>query len=307
MRIYFLSERKAALKLNGIYLGLIDGFERHVEMDIKDGAFAEILPDDNLQPLNFLIDEKFLAEPPDFANVYLFEGDALIYIKKYADKCGALKVIKQQNFCGNTITLFWQGGLFISCEGKSFEYREIDKAFANGVFEEKSVGGFPLLFVRGDGCLLAISGQGKLVFMNAAKDYFASQTLKITVSFATCTQAEAECEFAFDGNQFTLIKSKTKELCPPDDDVLHFAFFESVLTRGDFSKYLSEELKSKANDLFSFLGDFCEVTIPTEKFYAEHGQMRAAGLVYPKGNNLYEVKYFAADVEDGKIVNILQL
>ena len=46
------------------------------------------------------------------------------------------------------------------------------------------------------------------------------------------------------------------------------------------------------------------VTVPTEKFYAEHGDVRAAGLVYPKAENLFEVKYFAVDLENGKITNI---
>jgi hypothetical protein len=307
MHIYFLSDSRAALKLNGIYLGLIDSFERQVELTLADGVFAEIVPEGNLQPLNFIIDEKFLSDPPDFANVYLLEGDALIYIKKFADKGGGLKVIKQQNFCGNTITLFKQGGLYLSCEGSDFDYREIDKAFVDGEFEEGNVNSFPLLFLRGTGCLIVISEQGKIVFMNSAESYSAGNTLKITVKFATCTQAEAECEFAYDGKEFSLIGSTTREKCKPTDDVLHFTFFESVLTRGDFKKYLSDELKDKADDILPFLGDFCEVTIPTERFYAEHGNMRAAGLVYPKGKNLFEVKYFAADVEAGKIVNLLQL
>ena len=37
-----------------------------------------------------------------------------------------------------------------------------------------------------------------------------------------------------------------------------------------------------------------------------HGDAAAAGLVYPKSNNLYEVKYFAAEITDGRISNIYQ-
>ncbi len=32
--------------------------------------------------------------------------------------------------------------------------------------------------------------------------------------------------------------------------------------------------------------------------------MRAAGLVYPKSENLFEVKYYAVELDDGKISNV---
>ena len=46
------------------------------------------------------------------------------------------------------------------------------------------------------------------------------------------------------------------------------------------------------------------MTVPTEKFYAEHGDIRAAGLVYPKAQNLFEVRYYAVEITDGKISNV---
>ena len=46
------------------------------------------------------------------------------------------------------------------------------------------------------------------------------------------------------------------------------------------------------------------MTVPTEKFYAEHGDIRAAGLVYPKAANLFEVKYFAVDLSGEQISNV---
>ena len=41
--------------------------------------------------------------------------------------------------------------------------------------------------------------------------------------------------------------------------------------------------------------------MPTEKFYAEHGGIRAAGLVYPKASNLFVVKYFAVESMEVKL------
>ena len=77
-----------------------------------------------------------------------------------------------------------------------------------------------------------------------------------------------------------------------------------MLTRGDFAKYLDDGLKQKAGDLKSYLGEFVSVTVPPEKFYLTHGDVAAAGLVYPKSKNLFEVKYFAVQLNGGKISNI---
>lgn len=53
-----------------------------------------------------------------------------------------------------------------------------------------------------------------------------------------------------------------------------------------------------------YLGDFCAVTVPREIFYLTHGQINAAGLAYRKAENLYEIKFFTADVADGKATNV---
>ena len=105
----------------------------------------------------------------------------------------------------------------------------------------------------------------------------------------------------------TLEGSRTEERVPPTDDVLHFAFFESVLTRGNFAAYLCDDLKKNADALPEFLGGFVDVSIPYKKFYDEHGDIRAAGLVYPQSKNLFTVKYFAVDIENGKITNVYEV
>ena len=39
MRVYFLSEKPCGLTVSGIYLGLIDGFERSAELSPADELF----------------------------------------------------------------------------------------------------------------------------------------------------------------------------------------------------------------------------------------------------------------------------
>lgn len=304
MRIYFLSYKPAILKLNGLYVGGIDLFERHIELDIADSVLAEIVPGENLQPVNFFINEKLLFEPPPFMDVYLMEGEALIYIREYGNKDAKISVIFQTRFYGNLITAFSQGGIFLSVEGAEYSLYNLPAKYANARFEEKNISGIPVLAVRGGNSLCIISDRGKRIFLNDVENAEFSDTLTVTVAFETCTAAKAECCYGYDGEKLTLISSRTLETRPPEKNVLHFAFFESVLTCGDYTNYLDSELKGKAEVLKDYLGDFVGVTVPTEKFYCENPGVRAAGLVYPKAANLFEVKYFAVDLNGDKISNI---
>lgn len=304
MRVYFLSYIPAALKLNGLYLGGIDGFERHVKLDPEQRVLAEIIPADNLQPLNFFLDEGFFKNPPDFADVYLTDGDAVVYIRNYDNKQAALSLIYQTRFCGNLITVFRQGGIFLSAEGAEYSLTPLSESFAKVEAQEKTIAGRSVLALYGGGLLAIISESGKLIFLNPAESAEFGDNLTVVCPFETCNAAKAECTFFYDGEKLNLVSSKTVETQTPEKEVLHFAFFESVLCRGDYKKYINGELLPKADAIPEFLGNFVGVTIPTEKFYALHGNIPAAGLVYPKSKNLYEVKYFRVDFEDDKISNI---
>lgn len=307
MTLYFLSKTPAALKLNGTYAGVIDLFERRVEVEREERLFAEIIPGNNGGGLNFFIDGQFFSSPPDFADVYLMGDDALIFIKRFTSKDSAVRVVWQTRFYDNLITLFTQGGVQLSCEGKGFELYELDDAFKSASYREELIGGKPVLIISAEGSLCIISSEGKRVFYNAAESFTCGDMLEVTVDFETCAGAKARCGFSYDGEKMTLAYSKTEETAAPAEDVLHFAFFESVLTRGDYEKYLCEQLKEKAGALPSYLGEFIAVTIPPSKFYAVHGDIRAAGLVFPKGRNLFEVKYFCVDLKDGKIENVYEV
>ena len=292
------------MKLNGLYAGGIDLFERHIELELADSVLAEIVPGENLQPVNFFINEKLLFEPPEFMDVYLMDGEALIFIKEYGNKDAKLSVILQTRFCGNLITLFTQGGCYLSCEGAEYSLIPLPAKFLNARAEEKMLGNFPVLAIYGGNALLILADSGKRIFMNEVESAEFSDSLEVTVAFETCTAAKAKCRYAYDGVELTLAESKTVETRPPEKGILHFAFFESVLTCGNYADYLDAELKKKADVLKQYLGEYVAVTVPTERFYAVHGDIRAAGLVYPKSANLFEVKYYAADIAGDKITNI---
>ena len=304
MRVYFLSCIPAILKLNGMYIGGIDGFERHIELDVKDRIFAEIVPDENLQSLNFFLDEKFFASPPPFCDLYSMQGDYLLYIREYEAKGGKIEVLHQTRFGGNLVTIFAQGGLYLSIDGNDFTLEPLPPSFKNFTAETYTLAGREVLAISNGRHLIIINGRGKIIFKNGANYFEFSDTLKICADFETCTCTQAVCEYSYDGENLTLISASTRETRTPEKDILHFAFFESVLTGTDCSNYLDDSLKERAGDLKGYLGEFVSVTVPPEKFFVLHGNINAAGLVYPKGKNLFEIKYYAVDFNGDKISNI---
>lgn len=304
MTTYFLSYLPAILKLNGLYIGTIDGFERRIELDVKDRVFAEIIPDENLNGLNFFLDEKFFKNPPPFCDVYLLDGGALIYIREYSVKDGKIEVLHQQRFAGNLITVFTQGGVYLSIDGAEYSLNPLPLSFKNPTAQKYNLSGREVYAISDKSHLIVISESGKIIYMNAASEFEFSDTLKVVADFETCTAARAICEYSYDGEKLNLVSAKTVEMRPPEKEIIPFAFFESVLISADFQKYLCDGLREKSTALKGYLGEFVSVTVPPEKFYLKHGEIDAVGLVYPKSKNLFEIKFFAVDVQNGKITNI---
>lgn len=304
MRIYFLSCAPAILKLNGEFAGRVDLFERYVDVNLSDNIMAEIVPGGDLQPVNFFLDEKLPSAPPDFIDLYLSDGEILIYIRRFAARSARLEVIYQARFQGNLITLFSQGETCLSIEGDEYSLIPLGDRFKSVTAEEKTLNGFPVLALTSGRYLIVNSHTGRQIYTNEVEFAEFGDSLKTCVQLKTSTCAEARCEYAYDGNELTLVAGKTVERQPPGEDILHFAFFESVMISGDYEKYLSPELVPNAADLREYLGNYTGVTVPTEKFRSAHPQERAAGLVYPERRNLFKIKYFAVQIKNGKIDNL---
>ncbi len=310
MTVYFVSSTPAALRLDGKYVGIIDSFARRTELCVPLRAFAEAAPSDNRQPVNFMLDGAFLSSPPDFASVCLMGGDALVRIRKYLSKDSAPSVIWQTRFAGNLVTLCRMGSVMLCSENSSAGGANIcrmDESYALSSPEEGTVGTSPVLFISAARRLAVLSEGGKVVFDNPATSFSQGDMLRVTVPFRTCTGAAFECAYSYDGEAFTLASGRTAERILAGEEIRHFAFFESVLTRADPASYLSPGLRERAGELSSYLGQFVDVIIPPQKLYEKTGEERAAGLVYPAAKNAYIVKFYAADMREGLVENIREV
>ena len=304
MRVYFLSSRRAALRLNGEFLGVIDGFERYVEIGAGQKPFCEMVPDGEFMPVAFFVDEKLLLEPPKCLDIYRAGNDTYIFAREYAPANGEIRVIEQRRFLNVLITLFTHGRVYLSVDGAQFTLTTLPLPFAEPEFEEILINGKPVLKIGAGGFLVLISDSGGIIFKNRAEFVKSDVYLEVTVPFETCAQCRAECSYAYDGEKLTLYKSVTKEKRAPLPAVVHFAFFEAVLTRGQYAKYLADELKEKAGDLPAYLGDFVGVCVPPSRYFENHPEEKAAGLIYPRAENVFDVKIYAVQTDGGLITNI---
>ena len=299
MKIYFLSSRPCALMLGGVFFGMTDGFERFAEIEPKDNVFAEFIPEGAL-PVGFFITEKLRFSPPDHCEVYILTDGIAVFAKSFPPSDFSLKLVAQQRFRENLVTVFRQGDLQISIEtSKGFFVAPLSPCFEPcKIFWEHG-----LFFVEGQGALAVFNAAGECVLNEKISEYrIENDVLSAVLPLSDSRGRFAECAWALTDDacfqtSFKVRQTDTgKDEETLRDELIPYAFFESVLIGADFSELLSDELKERAQHIKAFLGDFVSVVL-TE-------QPNTCGLVRKKKERLFEVHYFTAEVKDGKIVDI---
>lgn len=292
MRVYFLSEQTAALFIGGIYLGLVDGFERSLTLEPKDGLFVEIKPIGGFAPLSFRLDEAFLLDPPAGVKLYYTANGVAVYAYDffYADQ--SLKVLKQERLGGALLTLCMQGKLQLNLENETgFHIIQLPESFLTCEFSLRKDG----YLLTGNNAFALLSKDGKISVLSEGRIIQSGETLQAEVFFRDSAGHTAVCEW----DEGKLISCTLRAQHAPDASTLALALFESVLIGADCTPLLSDDLAQKADDLKEFTGDFKHVILCREK--------NTAGLVYLRRERIYDLRYFRIETENGKISNVLPL
>lgn len=305
MKIYFLTEQRAALKLNGEYLGTVDSIERYVEIPDGEEVFAEIIPLNCALPYTFIIGQNLYKAPPPFLNVYLLGDGVQIQITHFERLQSVLNILEQRRIGGLNVTLLELGGhTYLSCDGKQCSLYQLPDYFVNCRLTDESIGGIPVVIAVADNGLCVISAEGKKLYLGKAESYSTGDMLGVTINFKSSAGYFAEREYAYDGQALMLNREEIKRRYAVDNDVLHFAFFEALLYGADCKEFLSDDMQGATQALKEYLGEFKEVCVPHKAFYDKYGDVLAAALAYKIKDNLFEIKYFAVEYRDGKIDNI---
>ena len=287
MKVYFFSEKPSALTLNGVYLGMIDGFERSVELDPDDGVYVEITPADCL-PLRFTIDQDFLFSPPPQINLYYTDSAVAVYAFGFVREDQTLKVLQETRLGNAHFTIYRQGGLYLRFDYGKTCVHPLDDGFEECEIKEIDDG----YLLIGKTNFLLLDRNGNVFVRSEGEVLEAGETLKAEIPFHDALGHTVISEWR--GGRLLSSSIRTKRA--PTEATYALALFESLLVGGDPAPYLHEKIRDKADSLREFLGNYLSVVLCDET--------NRIGLVYERKKGVYDVRYFYVSVEEGKISNI---
>ena len=296
MRIYFLSAIPCALRLNGLYYGVTDRFERYTELCLADKVYAEFSPEGNL-PIGFFITEEITEKPPLGCEVYLLKDGIAVYACDFTRADFSLRLVAQAREENTLGSVFWQGKLQLCIESHvGFFNATLPPRFdpCTLSFCEN------LLLLKGQNTLAVYDLTGKRLLLEEFTECsLVENTLNATLPLCDRLQRFAKCAWKLtDGvctqTEFTLVQAGEND--KPSEELIAYAFFESALIGADFCAFLAEALQPDAEKIRAFLGDFIAVTLtetPT-----------VCGLVRIKNERLFAVEYYEVEIENGKITDV---
>lgn len=296
MKIYFLSSQPCALTLNGVYFGLTDRFERFAEIDLRDRVFVQFNPE-NALPIGFFLTENIRFAPPPDCAVYLLKDGIAVYAYDFTPTDFTLRPIAQKRDGACLVTVYAQGraqmsvntpdGLFNATLPPSFADCEI--LFHAG-----------LILLRSSCELAVYTKTAQLLLHERILDFSLEDgVLRARLPLFDSLGQTADCAWTLSADgckqtEFTLRAPSDRPAVL--DELLPYAFFESVLIGGNFAAFLCDELLDGAEQIRAFLGDFIAVTLTKEP--------RCCGLVRKKAERLFDVSYYRVEIADGKITDV---
>lgn len=296
MKMYFLSCAPCELTLNGIFFGIVDNFERFADVNLSDKIFAKFTPQSAL-PVGLFLSDELLTNPPFFCEIYLLKDSVAVYIKEFPPLDDTLVPIVQKRFDENLVTVFRQGRIYLSLQtSEGFFLSTLPPAFS---FCELSYHS-GLFFIQTEKQLAVYTQNGKRVFLEEFIELQIGEgTLTATLPLSDSLNRVAECSWTLNKNGITQTKFTLRQSVErAENELLVYAFFESILIGAPYRYFLDEALLSQADKLISFLGPFVGVTLTDDPY--------TCGLVKPKSERVFEVVYFTVTMKNNKIFDIKQ-
>ena len=302
MKIYFLSSLPCSLSVNGCYFGICNDFERFADLSLKDENYILFQPQ-GANAIGFFLTENIRFTAPIGCEVYLLKNGIAIYAKDFPPIDFSLSVIAQLRHEKTLATLYKQGAIQVSIECEfGFFISTLPPSFSSATLSFHD----ELLFVEGNNELAIFSKKGQLLFLEKTLSYAVEKNqLSICLPLSNFLGRTANCRYDLSDDtllqtSFSLTQTKTtsgeNDQTKIREELLPYAFFESVRIGADYSQFLSETLRDKANDLPAFLGEFTSVTLTKDP--------AVCGLVRKRQDRLYQVDYFTIEMEEGKIMDV---
>ncbi len=301
MKIYFLSSQPCALRLGGVFFGLTDRFERYADISLQDNLFVEFLPE-NALPITFFLSENIRFSPPQHCEVYLLADGIAIYAAEFIPTDFSLKTLWQKRLGDTLFTVFFQGGLQLAVQSPQHAFiAYLPTALRD--FSAELCGDYILIsgVAHAEKRLLVFDKKGtKLLDERVLSHSLSGDTLRAELPLSERLGRTATCAWSLANDGFTRVeftlRAHTHEPNNAPEDLLAYAFFESVLIGADFAEFLSADLAANADRLVDFLGDFITVTLTDDPL--------TCGLVRKKAERLYSLSYYRVNIQNGKIIDV---
>jgi len=291
------------LTLNGTFFGITDKFERFADICLTDRIFAEFTPEGRL-PISFFITDALLSTPPIGCEVYLLRDGVAIYARDFPPADFTLRPIAQQQFDDTLVSVFQQGDMQVSIQSPAGFFTD---ALPSVFFNCKLSAHAGLYFIEGERHLAVYTAMGKCVLLEEVLSFSVTDgELHALLPLSDCLGRIADCTWSLHENDcvrtaLTLRQNHTQagdtDIDKIADELLPYAFFQSVLFGGNYTDYLSNELAGKASQIVDFLGNFRAVCITEDPY--------VCGLIREKKARLFEVVYFTVKIENKKIADIV--
>ncbi len=296
MKIYFLSSTPCALTLNGVFYGVTDTFERSAELSLADNIYAQFSPQGK-QPIGFFIDETLPTTPPDGCEVYILRDGIAVYACDFPPSDFTLRPIVQKREGELLATVYVQGHVQLSVQSpQGFFNATLPPAFDPCEMDFHC----GRILLKGERLLGVYSQTGERLLVEEVLDFTKTEEgVAATLPLCDSLRRVADCRWDLTKDdcpltEFTLRQPNLEGA--PREDLLAYAFLESVLIKANYRALLSDELQGDCEQILTFLGDFIGVTLTKNP--------ATCGLIRKKGERLFVLDYVTVEVENGKIVDI---
>lgn len=306
MFTFICAEYPFALKMNGILTPRRDG----AAINTTERDLLETVPLAPVMPRGFFVDEPFMsASEPDVLKVDL-RGGAFIKLLTPEEKT-PFTAILQQKLNGALVTVYRENGLKLTAETANDAYIcPLPRNLSDFHAEDAYLGGNRFIAVSAHASgyeyllLLATDGGLHPAFESTVDGFSLDGELKTTTVYKDIAKHRAENSWVYSGGKF--IPDKCTLSCgehySPNNlpiKLLPYAFCEALQSGDDLAPFISQALLNNADKLKSYLGEVVAcIPPPTFRNKSE------VGLVYKRGENLYECKYLTCEFEGRAICNV---
>ncbi|MBQ3116017.1 MAG: hypothetical protein IJC07_03205 [Clostridia bacterium] len=309
MYFYFSASVLSAIKLDGIYYGIIHDNVKHINVQDDRPVFVEVCPlNAKSGQINFLLDQDFLSHPPDNVWVVNLRGGYLIKFALPQDD-SPFCLLSQEKAQNLLVTAYKENGLKISIETPTDFCLEqfslcVDSAkiYTFSLSGEQFVG---ITFFGKDNysAVYKVGGKiEKLLFLPATL-FLENNLLKTEQNFLDMAKHKVIVTWEYLGGKLvesnrSVSAKKSLNVGVLPQKLVPYAFLEELLAGGNVADFTCGKVKENAYKLKNYLGDFIGVFPPPVFRSAEE-----VGIVLPSDCG-YKVDYLTFEFEGNKICNI---